>query len=260
MRRIAILTGACCLLFAGACGDDDSGNGSTSSTSHFDGGVAGRPVGAAAGQRPGGPRPGGLHHRDRQSVLAHLARQAVGLHLGGRADRRDPHEPQEDGGGDRRGRAHRHRHPEERRWRLRGGHEGLVRPGRRRQRLVPRRGHQGVRERKGRVDQGVVGARRGRRVCRHHHPGRPQARARVPPGVLQGRGGGRRQGAEPGRHRHGPVRDLRELPEDRGHDAARAGRPRAQVLREERRVRCSAPTPRAAGARSWSASRRSRGR
>jgi hypothetical protein len=31
MRRIAILAAACCLMFVGACGDDNSGNGSTSS-------------------------------------------------------------------------------------------------------------------------------------------------------------------------------------------------------------------------------------
>ena len=43
------------------------------------------------------------------------------------------------------------------------------------------------------------------------------------------------RGPEPRRHGEGPVRDLRELPEDPGHDIARARRPRAQVLREERR-------------------------
>ena len=45
----------------------------------------------------------------------------------------------------------------------RRGHVRLVRAGPARQRLVPGRGHQGLRERQGRVDQGLLGSRRERR-------------------------------------------------------------------------------------------------
>ena len=94
MRRIAVLTAGCCLLFVAHAATTTPGT-ALRTPRELDRAPR-RPVGAPAGQRPGGPRPGGLHDRDRQSVLAHLARQAVGLHLGGRANRRDPHEPQED--------------------------------------------------------------------------------------------------------------------------------------------------------------------
>ena len=102
------------------------------------------------------------------------------------ARRGEGHEPDQadrerrDGPG---GARHRHREGPGRR-----GHVRLVRAGQARQRLVPRRGHQGVRERQGAIDGGLVGGRRRRRRGRDRHARAPAARAAVPPGVLQGPG------------------------------------------------------------------------
>ena len=237
MKRIAILVAACAL-FLGHAVTTTPGTAPAPRRLARRRPTTGRrpPDRLPAGQRSRQARPRRLHDQDRQPLLADLQGQAVGLPTPDERIVVTRHEQEEDGRGGRGGRSDRHRHQRRQR-RLRRGHRGLVRAGHGRQRLVPRRGHQGVRERQGRVDHGLVGARRRRRLCRHHHAGRSRARPRVPPGVLRGRGGGRAQGPEPGRDREGPVRDLRELPQDRGHDAARARRGRVQVLREGRRSR-----------------------
>ena len=67
----------------------------------------------------------------------------------------------------------------------RRGHARLVRAGRVRQPLVPRRGHEGVRERRGRQHRGLMGGRRRRRAAGHHPPGRSAGRNDLSAGVLR---------------------------------------------------------------------------
>ena len=70
--------------------------------------------------------------------------------------------------------ARRPRHRAQQR-RDRRGHLRLVRPGRRRRDLVPRRGHRGVRGRRDRLARGLVRGRRRRRPAGHRPPGRSGA-------------------------------------------------------------------------------------
>ena len=121
--------------------------------------------------------------------------------------------------------------------RHRRGHPGLVRAGRRREHLVPRRGDRGVRGRPGRLDRGVVGGRRRRRPAGHRRPGRSGARHGLPAGVPRRRGGGR--GRRPLGHRAGGGADrpVHRRPAHAGHDAAGARGVGAEVLRARTSVR-----------------------
>ena len=112
------------------------------------------------GSEPVDARPGGLHDRDHEPVLADGARRPLGLPRDGRPGRRAEgrsrpsptttkpimgiealvvHDVVTENGERRR------------------GHVRLVRPGRRREHLVPRRGHEGVRERQAEDDGRLVG-------------------------------------------------------------------------------------------------------
>ena len=206
--------------------------------------------------RAGHARPGRLHDRDHEPVLADGARRPLGLpgdrRRGRRAEGRgDGHRPDED---DRR-----HRGAGRPRRRLGGrrgdrGHVRLVRAGRRREHLVPRRGHEGVRERQGDDDRRLVGARRRRRPGGRHRPGEPEPgleyRQEYYAGeaedaatvLLTRRVGGGARGRLP-RRAH-----------DEGLHAARSPRSSSTSSTRRASARCSRwPSPAAPTARSWSA-------
>ena len=202
-RQITVLAIACCALLLGACGDDDSGNASQSTTTGSVNAGSTLPQGSDPVKldpadfttkidNPYWPISKGKRwvytNPDERIVVTRTSRKKTVAGIKAvvltdtvtSPDNNDYVEVT----------------------------EGLVRPGHRRQRLVPRRGHKEyengkVASTEGSWEHGVDGA-----LCRHHHPRRPQTRARIPAGVLQGRGGGRRQGAEPRRHRKVPFGDF----------------------------------------------------
>ena len=134
-------------------------------------------------------RSGPVHRQDHQQVLPARSGHCDGLRRqagrGAAADRADGDQRDQGhfrGAHDRRA-GHRHGSP-------RGAHVGLVRAGRRGQRLVLRRGHQGVHERRRVEHRRFLGGGRRRSAAGHHHAGQPRAGRRVPTGVpADGRGG-----------------------------------------------------------------------
>ena len=107
-------------------------------------------------------------------------------------------------------RGHRSRGPRhrDREGRAGRGHVRLVRPGPQGQRLVPGRGHQGLRERQGGLDRGLVRGRGGRRQAGDRHARKAAPGHAVPPGALQGPRGGQGARAQPRRPGRGARRPL----------------------------------------------------
>ena len=122
----------------------------------------------------------------------------------------------------------------------RRGHVRLVRPGRGREHLVPRRGHDGVRGRQGRSAPRA----RGRRASTARWPGSslpadPEVGMAYRQEYYEGEAEDRGEGAERRRARGRPVRHLRRRPRDRGHDAARAGVSSSTSSTPRTSARCS---------------------
>ena len=179
------------------------------------------------GSEHGHARPGRLHDRDRQPLLADGAGQPLGLPRDGRLGRASSGSTSTSRTRRRRSsgiearRRPRHRH---RGRRARRGHVRLVRAGRRRQRLVPRRGHEGVRERQGRHDGRLVGGRRRRGPAGDRRARQPGARNVLPRGVLHGTGGGRARACSAvDEQRRGSVRLYEQRSSDQELHSARAG-------------------------------------
>ncbi len=184
-----------------------------------------------------GRRPERLRLHRGQPLLSSAARDALGVPVADGRRKRDDHghgdrSDEDDHGrpvrrgarhGPARGRGHR-------------GHPGLVRPAPRRHGLVLRRGHQGVRGRRGQQHQGLVGGGRRRRAARHRDARATRGRRPLPAGVLQGRGRGHGRGAR--RHATAaPCRPARTTAWSRPRTTRRwTRRPREQVLRRGRRA------------------------
>ena len=202
------------------------------------GGLEQRP---AHGLGAGHARSGRLHDGDHEPVLADGSRRPLGLPRDGRRGRRtegrgDRHRHGEDG--------HGHRGTGRPRRRLGGraagrGHVRLVRAGRRREHLVPRRGHEGVREREAEDDRRLVGGGRRRCTGRHRRAGESRARARVPAGVLRRGGRGRRHSALTRRVGGGAGGLLPRRADDEGLHAARARRSSSTSSTRRASGRCS---------------------
>jgi hypothetical protein len=153
-----------------------------------------------------------VHDRDRQPVLADEARKSVGLPRDGRRRRGLPrrrHRSRQDEGDRERRRSADRPRPGDRRRPDHGGHVRLVRPGLRRQPVVPRRGHDGIREREAEDYDGLLGGRRRRSAAGDHHAREPAGGDGLSRGVLQGPRGGRRLHHQHRRARQGPARPVR---------------------------------------------------
>ena len=123
--------------------------------------------------------------------------------------------------------------------RPRGDH-GLVRAGRRRERLLPGRGHEALRsERPGR-HVGLVGGRRGRRGGRDHHGGGSAGPGRLPAGVLLGEAEDTAWITNASGSITVPYGTVHDVVTSLEHIGARAGRDRPEGLRARTRDRARA--------------------